>query len=50
MDFNRYLDVKEEVRQALDIVQTMSKKMVSSIEQSIAPQQHTRGQAKRPVR
>ena len=40
----------QEVRQALDIVQTMSKKMVSSIEQSIAPQQHTRGQAKRPVR
>ena len=40
----------QEVRQALDTVQNMSKKMVSSIEQSITPQQHTRGQAKRPAR
>lgn len=40
----------QEIRQALDTVQNMSKKMVGSIEQSITPQQHTRGQTKRPVR
>lgn len=40
----------QEVRQALDIVQNMSKKMVSSMEQSITPQQHTRGQVRQPTR
>lgn len=40
-----------EVRQALDSVQDMSKKMVNSIERNIAPPEHTRGNpVKRPER
>lgn len=40
-----------EVRQALDSVQDMSKKMVNSIERNISPPEHTRGNpVKRPER
>ena len=41
----------QEVRQALDSVQDMSKKIGNSIERNIAPPEHTRGsQVKRPTR
>ena len=33
----------EDIRRALDYVQDMSKKIGGSIQQGIAPQQHTRG-------
>ncbi len=41
----------QEVRQALDAVQDMSKQIGGSIDKAISPQQHTRGQAqRRPAR
>ena len=43
----------EDIRRALDYVQDMSKKIGGSIQQGIAPQQHTRGSrqpSRRPAR
>lgn len=41
----------QEVRQALDTVQDMSKKMGNSIDRNIAPPEHTRGShTRRPER